>query len=225
MILVIPSLSTWAKNQKQNTYSKENLLLLNESYTNQEKKESVMDSVTPIEGEIFPNFDFSDGINPMISSLFSSLFWVWILIAIAKFGMFPKMGIERYKAWIPIYSEYLLFLKVWNKTGFFFRLILITFCETVQFWIQIVLEKTGIGMSIFALFFIVLIMLLVVSYMYASWLSSSFGKGDNFAFLLLFFPVIGYFYLGYSKSQYIENAYESNQKKKTKNPFLKKKGG
>ena len=61
-----------------------------------------------------------------------ALFLIWGLNAIGKCRFFKKMGEERWKAFIPVYSDKIIFGHVWNMKGFilyYLSFILLLFCN------------------------------------------------------------------------------------------------
>ena len=193
------------------------IIVFYEFYSNHGMEETIINSIKPIKGDKFEDLGVpvqeaiqKQNAKDSISSLLLSLLLSWFVLSIGKFGMFPKMGIAKYKAWIPLYSDYLMCLKVWNKKGFWLLyplLILLNIISGVQDMIPV---NSSMGDFFFPAGVVIALPLLIIMLTYCSWLSYSFGKKDGVVALLFFLQPIGYIYLGYSKAQYIGNAYEQN---------------
>ena len=191
--------------------------------------DTMINSVVPIHGDRFEALK-----NPVIDEIHKaqtrdvavstviSMVIGWLLAIIGKYKMFPKMGLQKFKSFIPVYSDYLIFKKTWNKKMFFVYCILYL-CVFIPQFIYDAGMSIGYSLhsNLFAFKFISGIILLFVLWIHASWVSQSFGKGEKYAFLVMFLAPIAYIILGWSKAEYIGNAYElhnSNDQKGQNEP-------
>ena len=136
-----------------------------------------------------------------------------IIVLIALWKIFVKMGEPGWKAIIPFYSEYILFQKTW-KTVYFFAQLVSTFGAIVALYASGALVMpnesenmvTGIGntplLVVGVILFIIALVISVLSYYH---LSKSFGHGVGFTIGLLFLSIIFYLILAFDSSKYLGN--------------------
>ena len=178
--------------------------------------DTMINSVVPIHGDRFEALK-----NPVIDEIHKtqtrdvavstviSMVIGWLLAIIGKYKMFPKMGLQKFKSFIPVYSDYLIFKKTWNKKMFFVYCILYLCVFIPQFIYDAGMSiGDSLDTGLFAFMFLSGIILLFVLWIHASWVSQSFGKGEKYAILVMFLTPIAYIILGWSKAEYIGNAYE-----------------
>lgn len=126
------------------------------------------------------------------------------LAIVGKVVVFKKMDISCWKALVPIYSEYLLFKKLWDAemfkaTWFFMITSVIAFC--IGFGLSLT------GPSFIGLVFLVMSVLLdaimvSIQVNLLHRLSLSFGHGIGYTFGLIFLQPIFIALLAFEKNQY-----------------------
>ena len=131
-----------------------------------------------------------------IMTYFLAIVLWYVLCAIGKWKVFEKLGEPGWKAWIPLYSDYILFRATWNTTPFFILLIIavvMAFLPESQDAGTTMLRNLG-GYAAF-----VIAGLMNIKY------ARSFNHGYLFAFGLLFLNPIFTIILGFGDSRYIGN--------------------
>lgn len=121
-------------------------------------------------------------------------FVVWILNCIATMFVFKKMGVPMWKAWIPLYNQYLLFQYTWDTKWFFILL-----CGG---FVRGAVTGTTQSGFVAAIGSVVAILLLLISIMQCVKYSKAFGHSYGFAAGLVFLPTIFTFVLGLGSSTY-----------------------
>lgn len=146
-----------------------------------------------------------------------------MITCIALYFIFKKMGIEGYKAFVPVYNQYLIFKYSYS---------------TKKFWLTFglalgaaVLMLTGIGLfssAFFSFYFnsaliIAASILLVLSLIPTIWaivlsikstyyFARSMYEGKGFAIFAIFFNVIAYIIMAFDRDyQYLSNYYEEKK--------------
>ena len=129
---------------------------------------------------------------------------LWLLIAVARWSMFTKMGEAGWKAFIPFYDIYILFSKCWSKraawnyiTGIF---------VSVLYEFGVFKSTSDIAMiASYICELLVAICMLYLSIRINFRIAKAFGHGAGFGFGLWLFPYIFTFIIGFGKSEYIGN--------------------
>ena len=191
------------------------IIVLYAFHPNQELADRIINSIRPIDGDRFedpdqPILELSQKSHTrnVMSSIGLSLCFVWLFSIIGKYKMFPKMGLHRAKAIIPVYSEYLIFKKVWNRRMFFVYFILMSGFVIGDTMENILPAGNPLGENMGILSLAATIVLLFIAWIFASWIARSFGKGEKFALLVMLCQPVAYIILGFSKAEYIGNAYQ-----------------
>lgn len=133
----------------------------------------------------------------LVTALIGFALCLWCLKAVSNWIIFKKMGEKGWKAFIPYYSDYILYSKIWN---------------TKMFWIVTILSIAGslltrttipaAFMLIGAAFNIAFIVLHIRS---LGRLSRAFGHGKAFAAGLFFFNTVFSLILALGNSEYKGN--------------------
>ncbi|MGN1061754.1 MAG: DUF5684 domain-containing protein [Candidatus Scatosoma sp.] len=138
---------------------------------------------------------------------------VYLLIAIAEWKMYTKMGEKGWKAFIPVYNVYVL-LRRCSKTKYLWQVVLwsvLAFvCEIIAYVLGT--ESDWVVFPIVAEI-AVLIVLVVIEVRVNLDVSRSFGHGGGFTVGLLLLPVVFELILGLGGSKYVGNAAEKRAKK------------
>lgn len=129
---------------------------------------------------------------------------LWLLIAVARWSMFTKMGEKGWKAFIPFYDIYILFSKCWSTraawnyiTGIFVSALFELGAFKTDGEIATILCSIGeLMVAVYMLYLSVRINFRV---------AKAFGHGAGFGFGLWLFPYIFTFIIGFGKSEYIGN--------------------
>ena len=141
------------------------------------------------------------------------LFFVWILNAVGKCRIFKKLGRERWKAFIPVYSDSILFKYIWNTKGFILYYSSFVFLLIFNYYNNtMLLDNTDKNILEFLLM-ICFFWFLFVFYKYIGYLCDAFGKKRRFFILALFCIPMAYFMLGKKKVRYIGNMSLKKSKK------------
>lgn len=138
---------------------------------------------------------------------------VYLLIAIAEWKVFTKMGEKGWKALVPVYNVYIL-LRRCSQTKYLWKVVLWTMLVVVCEAIAYVLGSE----SEWAVFpriveIVAQILLIAIEVRVNLDVSRSFGHGGGFCVGLLFLPVVFELILGFGASEYVGNAAEKNAKK------------
>ena len=131
-----------------------------------------------------------------------------ILIVLAEWRLFKKLGEKPWKSLVPYYNSYILYKHAWSRTAFWVYLISSTLFGLVQSGAKYFSQNMpeSMWMSLLGLLTVPLgIVTIVCSILYAIRLAEAFGKGKFFSvgLLLVYFVFISI--LGFGKSQYIGN--------------------
>lgn len=129
-------------------------------------------------------------------------FVLWLLTAVARWRTFNKMGEAGWKAFIPLYGDYVLFAKCWDKKvalNFVLTTILYAFFQAGVYKgdTEVVSLLCSIGELIVA------IELLYFTVRINFRISKAFGHGIGFGFGMWLLPYIFTFILGFGKSEYV----------------------
>lgn len=131
-----------------------------------------------------------------MTTLFLLLFGVAVTV-VGKAMVFKKMGVEKWKALIPVYSEYILFKKVWTvkafKTSLLFVLGILASFVLAQALGSRLLVLLGLPC-------LVAEFCMTCQFLYK--LSKSFGHGMGYAAGLVFAQPVFLNILGFEKSAY-----------------------
>ena len=121
--------------------------------------------------------------------LFGMLFW-YLLLALGRWQMFEKMGQPGWKAFIPIYSDYVLYGSCW---------------QTVFFWIALAVSAVcalGGPDSRSVLVSLVGVIGAALEFLLSLRISRAFGHGIPFAIGLTLLNPIFVLYLGFGPDRY-----------------------
>ncbi|MDO4975737.1 MAG: DUF5684 domain-containing protein [Eubacteriales bacterium] len=148
------------------------------------------------------NSSFSFGTNGVI----------FILAIVARWLIFQKMGEKGWKAIIPIYSDYILYSRVWRVAAFWLMLFFgavgtigLTITGLMA-GLQITYLHGAISDSALIALFICLLILLIpmiISIMLNNHLSKAFGHGTGFTLGLIFLNPIFLLVLALEKNEYL----------------------
>ena len=129
---------------------------------------------------------------------------LWLLIAVARWSMFTKMGEAGWKAFVPFYGLYILFSKCWSTRAAWNYITGIFVSVLFEFG---VFKSTG-DIAMIASYIcelLVAICMLYLSIRINFRIAKAFGHGAGFGFGLWLFPYIFTFIIGFGKSEYVGN--------------------
>ena len=122
---------------------------------------------------------------------------VWYFIsAIGYRKMFIKAGEAGWKAFVPVYKDYICFKFAWNVKAFWLfmgALALVQFLPETE---SLLVSLLGLAAAI---------VMLVVSIKRDIRVAKSFEKATGWGVLLFFFPFVVSLILGFGKAKYIGN--------------------
>lgn len=127
---------------------------------------------------------------------------LWLLTAVARWRTYTKMGEAGWKAFIPLYGEYVLFAKCWGRnagTNYVCSVLINAFIEAGLYG-----GSTGIVATlcmISELIFAIELLYLTVRINFR--VAKSFGHGFWFGIGLWLLPVIFTFILGFGSDEYV----------------------
>ena len=124
----------------------------------------------------------------------------YVLLVIAYWKIFKKMGVPGWKSIVPFYNMYVQIQKTWKTSYFWLIMALVIIGSAV----------TGYGQSAdSSMVSLVGSCMTLVGYILAAvsfyYLGKAFGKGIGFFILSLFLPNIALLYLGFSSARYQGN--------------------
>lgn len=130
------------------------------------------------------------------------MFALWLLTAIARWRTFNKMGEAGWKAFIPLYGNYIIYAKCWNKKvawHYVLTAIVYAFFEAGVYKgsTELTMTLCLIGELIIA------IEMLCLTVRINFRMSKAFGHGFWFGLGLWLLPFIFTFVLGFGKSEYV----------------------
>lgn len=161
---------------------------------------------------LFPNI--TEGWALAISS-FSNVWDIFciILMMVAEWKLFKKLGEKPWKSLVPYYNAYILYKHSWSKKAFSIYFVASTLFDICNGISSHLAKNAPNSMWMTLLVLISLpfgIIAAVCSILYAFRLAESFGKGKLFSVgLLLMYPIF-IAMLGFGKIQYIGNG-EANR--------------
>ena len=128
-----------------------------------------------------------------------------VLILIAYWKIFVKMGEPGWKSIIPIYNNYTLYTKIWNLKWFIITLA-VECAVVIAFAFFPIYDFSAPASSVSVVATVALLVLsifaVVISIIMWSKLSRAFGHGAGFTLGLIFFPVIFLLILAFSSDRY-----------------------
>ena len=128
---------------------------------------------------------------------------MYVLLVIAFWKMFEKLGEPGWKAIIPLYNSYILYKYTWKRN---------------MFWVSLVLNVLGsilltigagngtaatINQPMLWIGVVVLLAECVIAFIAAYKVSVAFEHGIGYFFGLIILPNIFYLILGFGKSRYV----------------------
>ena len=114
--------------------------------------------------------------------------FTWVLYPISLMMIFKKMGIKKWKAYIPVYSSFCLYKKIWNPIFFIWQIFNISMC--------VILCNSTIS-NVFIL------MYWIIDFTKNYRLAKSFNKDICYAIGLYTLSHVFYTLLGFGKAEYI----------------------
>lgn len=140
------------------------------------------------------------------AGLLFSIGAIALLLIVADWIIFTKMGLPGWKSIIPLYGTYVALEKIWSvKIGFPIYIAgTLLSCFSTYVLSSNVSDYVGYIGLIFTLLFL---------FMYSFYLARAFNKSAGFAIGLILLPVIFYPILAFGSSEYVRNTYECNEKK------------
>ena len=121
----------------------------------------------------------------------------WILDVIGKWFMFAKMGEAGWKSIIPIFSDYIIFKRVWQPV-YFIVFVAVNICSALM-------NSGNSGDTVNYLANLLNCAAFVIAFLENIKLSRSFGHGYLFALGLLIFNPLFTMILGFGSSVYLGN--------------------
>lgn len=151
---------------------------------------------------LFP--DIKDGNYTALTVIVCVIFALWLLTAVARWRTFNKMGEAGWKAFIPLYGNYVIYARCWSKkvaVNYVLTAIVYAFFEAGLYKgsTELTIMLCSIGELIIA------IEMLYLTVRINFRMSRAFGHGFLFGLGLWLFPFIFTFILGFGKSKYIGN--------------------
>lgn len=132
------------------------------------------------------------------------IFALWLLTAVARWRTYRKMGVAGWKAFIPLYSYFVLFDKCWDRThawDYVLTTIVYACFEAGLYQGDTDTELIAILCSIGELIFAINVLYLTVRINFR--VSKAFGHGFLFGLGLWLLPFIFTFVLGFGSSEYV----------------------
>lgn len=130
---------------------------------------------------------------------------LWVILAVARWRVFTKMGEAGWKAFIPIYSLYILVSRCWNKKSAWSLVISTVVCGLMQGIAAVVTNDTAI--LVCSLIEIVVgIYVIVMTVRFYIRMAKAFGHGTGFGIGLWLLPHIFTLVLGFGGSAYVGSA-------------------
>ncbi|MDO4468033.1 MAG: DUF5684 domain-containing protein [Bacillota bacterium] len=123
------------------------------------------------------------------------------LIVLGKAFIFKKMNVEMWKSLIPIYSDYILFKKVWNTKMFMVEL-LSTVAGGVALAVAQTLGHTTAASLLVGSSMVFGAVSIVISIAVLAKLAKAFGHGFGYTLGLMFLQPVFMPVLGFNNSQY-----------------------
>ena len=147
-----------------------------------------------------------------LGTLLIGLLVFYILVVIAFWKIFKKMGEPGWKAIIPFYNVYIIYKRCWKTSMFWVTIIIALGAGILISAGGVTLTETGYDTShITALGYVgavVEFIAAVMGIMCEYFMYKSFGHGVGWLILSIFFPNIIALVLGFGSSQYIGNGSE-----------------
>lgn len=131
---------------------------------------------------------------------------LWVVMAVARWRVFTKMGEAGWKAFIPLYSLYILLCRCWNKKGAWSLILGMLVCGIFQAGASLgagsdtAVMVCSLGQIVAGIYVIVMT---VRSYIRVA---KAFGHGTGFGIGLWLLPHIFTLILGFDSSAYIGSA-------------------
>lgn len=160
----------------------------------------------------------------MKTRIFLSLLGVLLLTLWGRSKVFEKMGISRWKGWIPLYGGYLLYQKIWKPEMFFLSLMgccgrlmnwaflgMAMFSDLSFLYDDISPESTVTMFTLTSLELIFFLAGLLVHLRAMKHLSACFCRGWSYAVGLTLLPPIFFPHLGLGIAQPAQNAVSDSQ--------------
>lgn len=130
----------------------------------------------------------------------------YVLLAIANYKLFKKMGIEGWKAFVPFYNTYLQFKNVWNVQPFYFSLIIPIISGIFSGFAKIPHTPGGLIITIMMIQMCFNLLQMAINVVYCIYFAEAFGQSRLYGVVLFFFNIICRFIMAFSKNiEYVGN--------------------
>lgn len=152
--------------------------------------------------KLFPELEGQSG--AVVGIYLGTLVVLWLLLALAQWKMYTKMGEPGWKSLIPIYSIYVL-LKRCSRVKYFWHAILAGVALFVVDLIYNLVKPSSDAAVFYVLFILELILLIyfiVIEIKIKYHVSKSFGHGVGYTIGLILLPYIFDLILGFGSSEY-----------------------
>lgn len=149
---------------------------------------------------IFPGI--KEGDYTAVTVILCIMFVLWLLTAVARWRTFNKMGEAGWKAFIPLYGDYVIYAKCWDtRAAWNYILTAIVYAFFQAGVYKGTTELTTLLCSIGELIFAISLLYLTIRINFR--MSRAFGHGIAFGFGLWLLPAIFTFILGFGSSEYV----------------------